>query len=107
MKVRNKVSLIALFLSTGLSVKAAEHVVDQKEKNFSIAQLNIKVGDTVTFRNLDKFFHNVFSMSDTKTFDLGSYAQGKSKTVTFDKLGLIEVECAIHPTMKMTVEVSK
>ena len=46
-------------------------------------------------------------MSDIKTFDLGSYAQGKSKTVTFDKLGLIEVDCAIHPTMKMTVEVSK
>lgn len=107
MKLCNKISLIALFLSTGLSARATEYLVDQKEKNFSIAQLQIKVGDTVTFRNSDKFFHNVFSMSDNKTFDLGSYSQGKSKTVTFDKPGVVEVECAIHPNMKMTVEVGK
>ena len=107
MNLCKKIGLIGLLLSPGLSTQAAEYMVDQKEKNFSQPHLNIKVGDTVTFRNSDKFFHNVFSMSDTKTFDLGSYAQGKSKTVTFDKLGLIEVECAIHPAMKMTVEVSK
>jgi plastocyanin len=38
-------------------------------------------------------------------FDLGSYPQGQSKSVTFDKAGKVEVECAIHPQMKMTVEV--
>lgn len=102
-----KVGLIALLLGVGLLTQAAEHLVDQKEKNFSVAHLNIKVGDTVTFRNSDQFFHNVFSMSDVKSFDLGSYSQGKSKTVTFDKQGTIEVECAIHPNMKMVVEVGK
>ncbi len=107
MKLYEKLVLAGLFLPTGLSVKAAEYTVDQKEKNFSVAQLNIKAGDTVTFRNSDKFFHNVFSMSDSKTFDLGSYAQGKTKTVTFEKPGVVEVECAIHPNMKMIVEVSK
>lgn len=107
MKSFTKIGLTALLLSAGLAVQAADHLVDQKEKNFSVPHLNIKAGDTVTFRNSDQFFHNVFSMSDVKSFDLGSYSQGKSKTVTFDKQGTIEVECAIHPNMKMVVEVGK
>jgi plastocyanin len=49
----------------------------------------------------------VFSLSDPKTFDLGSYAQGQAKKVVFDKPGTVEVECAIHPDMKMNVEVAK
>jgi plastocyanin len=44
-------------------------------------------------------------LSDAKLFDLGSYPQGQSKPVTFDKPGTVEVECAIHPQMKITVEV--
>jgi plastocyanin len=47
----------------------------------------------------------VFSLSDIQFFDLGSYPQGESKSVTFEKQGIIEVECAIHPDMKMTIEV--
>ena len=64
------------------------------------------MGDSINFRNEDPYFHNVFSLSDAKTFDLGSYPQGQSKKVTFDKPGTVEVECAIHPNMKLVVEVS-
>jgi plastocyanin len=49
----------------------------------------------------------VFSLSDPKTFDLGSYPQGQSKAVTFDKPGTVEIECSIHPEMQMVVEVEK
>lgn len=90
-----------------LNVNAADHQVDQKDKQFSKKALKVKVGDTVTFRNSDPFAHNVFSLSDTKGFDLGSYPQGQSKTVTFDKAGKVEVECSIHPTMQMVIEVEK
>lgn len=107
MNLCKKLAGAALFFACAASIHAADFVVDQKEKNFSALHMDIKVGDTVTFRNSDKFFHNVFSMSDIKTFDLGSYAQGKSKTVTFDTPGVVEVECAIHPNMKMTIAVSK
>lgn len=86
---------------------AAEHTVDQKDKQFSVKRIKVKVGDAINFRNLDPFFHNVFSLSDAKTFDLGSYQQGQSKAVVFDKPGAVEIECAMHPTMKMVVEVSK
>lgn len=95
---------VALFASP---VFAAEHVVDQKDKQFSKKNLKIKAGDTVTFRNSDPFAHNVFSLSDIKGFDLGSYPQGQSKSVVFDKPGKVEVECSIHPTMQMVIEVEK
>lgn len=81
--------------------------VVQKDKKFGTKNLAVKVGDSVSFKNEDGFSHNVFSLSDAKTFDLGSYPQGQSKKVTFDKPGSVEVECAIHPEMKMDIEVQK
>jgi len=90
--------------------QAAEQTVGQKDKTFvmkgqPVETLNIAVGDVVHFKNEDPFFHNVFSLSDIKTFDLGSYPAGQSKSVTFDKPGTVDVECAIHPQMHLTIEV--
>jgi plastocyanin len=84
---------------------AAEHEVGQKDKQFTVPSLKVKVGDSVKFVNNDAFFHNVFSLSDAALFDLGSYPQGEFKSVTFEEAGVIEVECAIHPTMKMEIVV--
>lgn len=89
---------------------AAEITVDQKDKAFSmngakVELVKIKVGDTIHFKNQDPWFHNIFSLSDLKSFDLGSYPQGQSKPVVFDKPGNVDVECAIHPTMMLKVEV--
>jgi len=86
---------------------AAETVVAQKGKSFSVKKLKVKVGDSVKFVNEDAYSHNVFSLSSTKSFDLGSYPQGGSKSVSFDKPGTVEVECAIHPEMTLTIEVEK
>lgn len=100
-----------LFFMAGASiasaVQAADFEVAQKDKKFSQKSLTLKVGDSVNFKNEDPFVHNVFSLSDIKTFDLGSYPQGQSKKVTFDKPGTVEIECAIHPDMKLVVEVKK
>jgi plastocyanin len=99
-----------IFLLTfllGSNANAAEQLVDQKDKQFSKKALKIKVGDAIEFRNSDPFAHNIFSLSDTKSFDLGSYPQGQSKKVTFDKPGKVEVECSIHPGMQMVIEVEK
>ncbi|HEY9147056.1 MAG TPA: plastocyanin/azurin family copper-binding protein [Thiobacillus sp.] len=86
---------------------AGEYEVGQKNKAFTVNELNIKVGDTVSFPNQDPFFHNVFSLSPVKTFDLGSYPKGETKTITFDKAGKVDVECAIHPNMQMTINVGE
>lgn len=99
----------AALLAAGLSASAfaADFTVAQKGNQFSTNKLTVKAGDTVEFRNDDPHFHNVFSLSDPKSFDLGSYPQGQSRKVVFDKEGTVEVECAIHPQMKMTIEVHK
>jgi plastocyanin len=105
--------LVKLMLAACLSLAAFgadSFTVEQKDKTFTYKgakaeTLNIKVGDTVQFKNLDSYFHNVFSLSDVKMFDLGSYPQGQFKSVIFDKPGKVEVECAIHPGMHMVVEV--
>jgi plastocyanin len=89
------------------SAQAKEFEVAQKDKEFNPKVLKIKTGDTVSFKNDDPFSHNVFSLSDTKTFDLGSYPQGQTRKITFDKPGTVEVECAIHPDMKIDIEVQK
>ena len=86
---------------------AAEYEVLQKGSAFSVKTLKVKVGDAVSFKNEDPYFHNVFSLSDVQSFDLGSYPQGQVKKVTFSKEGKVEVECAIHPAMKMVVETAK
>lgn len=89
---------------------AAEVVVTQKDKSFQkdgakIEKLVVNKGDVVSFKNEDPFFHNIFSLSDLKTFDLGSYPAGQSKSVTFDKPGEAEIECAIHPVMQLLITV--
>jgi plastocyanin len=91
--------------SVATPVLGADFLVDQIDKSFSQENLTIKVGQSVEFRNSDPFFHNVFSLSDAKFFDLGSYPQGDSKTVLFDVPGSIHVECSIHPEMQMDIEV--
>jgi len=93
-----------------LSINAAEYTIGQLEKQFVkdgtlIEKMTVNVGDVIHFKNQDPWFHNVFSLSDIKTFDLGSYPKGESKAVTFDKAGMVEVECAIHPSMFLEVEV--
>lgn len=95
------------FLLVPLPGSAEEIVVGQKNKSFSVAKLSARVGDVVAFRNDDPFFHNIFSLSDAQSFDLGSYPQGQSRKVTLGKEGTLEVECAIHPEMKLVIEVAK
>lgn len=82
-----------------------EHVVGQKDKTFTAEILKVKVGDTVKFQNADPFFHNIFSLSEGASFDLGYFTKNQSRSYTFTKPGKVEVECAIHPEMIMEIEV--
>ena len=93
------------FIATGTAF-AETFVVQQKDSRFSTERLSVKVGDAISFKNEDSYFHNVFSLSDAQMFDLGSYPQGEAKSVIFDTPGSVTIECAIHPSMQMTVEVT-
>jgi plastocyanin len=73
--------------------------MDQNNERFVPHVLAITVGSTVDFPNNDRTYHNVFSLSDIRTFDLGRYAAGRSKAVTFDRPGIVRVFCDIHSHM--------
>jgi plastocyanin len=59
----------------------------------------VPVGSTVRFPNHDPFNHNVFSVSEPNTFDLGLYGRGEAKSQTFQHAGLVRVYCNVHPRM--------
>jgi plastocyanin len=97
---------IALSFIAGASVAlAAERTISQKGKVFSESALEIKKGDTLVFLNDDNVVHNVLSTTPGNVFNLGSIGPGHSTPVTFDKSGELQVLCAIHPSMKMSVKV--
>lgn len=75
----------------------------QRNKLFDPPVLAITAGQNVAFPNHDTFFHNVFSPSATRAFDLGQYRQGESKVKLFPKPGMIDVYCNIHPQMAATL----
>jgi len=72
----------------------------QQDQTFVPHVLAITVGTTVDFPNADLTFHNVFSLSKTKSFDLGRYPKGMSKAVRFDRPGVVQVFCEIHSHMR-------
>ena len=74
--------------------------VVQRGEAFQPQLLVVPVGATVTFPNGDPLFHNVFSYSRPKRFDLGRYPQGESKTVVVDRPGYIKVLCEVHKWMR-------
>jgi plastocyanin len=73
--------------------------MDQRNETFLPHVLAVDVGTVVDFPNNDTTYHNVFSLSKTRKFDLGRYAQGKSKPIRFDRPGVVRVFCDIHSHM--------
>jgi hypothetical protein len=62
-------------------------------------------GSIVDFPNGDPFFHDVFSLSRSGTFDLGSYPRGQTKSHSFRQAGLIKVYCHLHSHMTASIMV--
>ena len=80
-------------------------VMDQRNETFVPRLLAVTTGTAVDFPNSDLTYHNVFSLSRARRFDLGRYAAGKSKAVRFDRPGIVRVFCDIHSHMSAFVVV--
>jgi plastocyanin len=80
-------------------------VIEQRDENFIPRVVAVTVGSEVEFPNEDPIYHNVFSLSRAKTFDLGRYPRGQTRRVRFDKPGIVKVFCQIHSHMTATVMV--
>jgi plastocyanin len=81
--------------------------MEQKDKRFQPHVLAIEAGAQVSFPNFDPIFHSAFSNFSGQIFDLGLYAPGTSRTVTFTRTGIVRVFCNIHPTMSAVIVVLK
>ena len=98
-------SAIALATLSAIPLLAADHEITQQDRHFSQTEITIKVGDTISFKNDDEVTHNVFSVTPGMEFDLHRQAPGASSTIPFNKVGDVEVDCSIHPRMKLLVHV--
>ena len=79
--------------------------MEQRNETFVPHVLAVATGTTVDFPNLDRTYHNVFSLSKENRFDLGRYARGYSKSVRFDRPGVVRVFCDIHSHMSAFIVV--
>lgn len=77
--------------------------MDQRNEQFSPRVVAITTGSTVDFPNSDVTFHNVFSLSRPRSFDLGRYRPGRTGRVRFDRPGIVAVFCDIHAHMSAFV----
>jgi plastocyanin len=77
----------------------------QRDRQFEPEVIAVPVGSTVSFPNDDPIFHNVFSLSPAQQFDLGYYPAGDTRTIRFDRPGVVQVYCHLHSDMSAAIVV--
>jgi plastocyanin len=103
-EVANVVIYLDSMPASGEAAPSAKPLrIEQRDETFVPHVLPVLRGSTVEFPNGDPLFHNVFSLSSAKTFDLGRYPKGTSKSVRFDRSGIVQVFCHIHSDMSAVV----
>jgi plastocyanin len=80
--------------------------IEQRDRRFVPDLVVIPAGSAVSFPNFDPIFHNVFSLSKAKSFDLGNYPKGQTRSVTFATPGIVAAYCHLHPNMAATIVVA-
>ncbi len=99
---------VAIYIESeqALSAEPVDAVIKQRGRRFLTQTVVVPKGSEVSFPNLDPIFHNVFSLSKARTFDLGNYPKGQTRTVKFSKPGFVKVYCHLHPNMSAVVVVT-
>jgi plastocyanin len=97
---------VVIYLEGDLPSSPITATLEQKARKFVPDTIVIPAGSSVSFPNLDPVFHNVFSLSKPKEFDLGNYPKDHARTVTFPKPGIVFVNCHLHPNMAAAIVVS-
>ncbi len=83
--------------------KNSESEMNQHNVEFKPGTLVVTTGSVVHFPNLDKVYHNVFSLSSGNEFDLGLYRGGTSQSVKLMTPGEVDLYCNIHPNMHASI----
>src|SRR2546423_380956 len=82
------------------------YVVAQQNLQFRPFLTVVPVGADVSFPNLDPTKHHVYSFSQAKRFELKLFAKDQSRTVHFDKAGVVALGCNIHDQMSAFIVVT-
>lgn len=99
--------LISLESLSGLTRSDDNRIqnLDQTGLQFEPRLIGVVAGQKVRVVNSDPVYHNVFSLSSVKRFDIGRRPRGEYADVVFDKTGIVQVFCDIHPHMSATIVV--
>jgi plastocyanin len=102
MSMNPPVAIVYLEGNFAKPAKLATQQIVQKDFMFTPALLAVQKGTKVEFPNLDDSYHNVFSFSPAKRFDLGRYRSDEKPIPfqVFDKAGMITLRCDIHEHMR-------
>lgn len=87
------------------AVGPGEYVMATRNKAILPHVMVVPVGSTIAFPNEDAITHNLFSVSKPNEFDLGLYKRGTSQSHKFDKPGIVNVYCNVHPEMSAVIHV--
>ena len=91
---------------TGRLASSGNYSVSQKDMQFHPFVLVVPVGAKVSFPNLDPTRHHVYSFSPAKQFELKLFAKDQSRSVVFDKPGVVALGCNIHDAMTAFIYVT-
>jgi plastocyanin len=95
-----------LVVALAFSVIAADTVIDQAEQHFSKSSASLRTGDTIHFVNHDEVTHNIMVVDPSgEVADQGLQKPGEIITAQFDHNGRFQIRCAVHPRMKVQVDV--
>ena len=103
-----KDAVVTLYPSSGMRSPrpSGRYVVSQQNVQFHPFLSIVPVGADVSFPNLDPTKHHVYSFSPTKRFELKLFARDQSRTVHFDKPGVVALGCNIHDQMSAFIVVT-
>jgi plastocyanin len=102
--MKRAVLAAALLLGAATLGAWAGETVSQKNKQFFPDTLTVRAGEAVTFNNDDQVTHDITITRPDGSTDPGVMEKpGDHATITFDKPGEYQVQCLIHPKMKMTI----
>jgi plastocyanin len=103
-----KDAVVTLYPSAGQRgpKPSGHYVVSQQNLQFHPFMTIVPVGADVSFPNLDPTKHHVYSFSAAKRFELKLFAKDQSRTVHFDKAGVVALGCNIHDQMSAFIVVT-
>jgi plastocyanin len=118
LRKKNSLGLLTIFflveraIAEDKQTSNQEHVVIQKNRIFSQSELTINIGDTIIFKNEETdVIHNVYSITPGNEFEIHHQKPGTQTPILIDskkhRPGKMVIECAIHPTMKIVVQVKE